>query len=85
MNPERLIRRIASGATANVSFRDLRRLVEAHGFRLSRVSGSHHAFAHTLVPELLNLQSVGGEAKPYQVRQFVRLVERYNLTMEHGK
>jgi hypothetical protein len=32
--------------------------------------------------ELLNLQAVGGEAKPYQIRQFLRLVERYNLRLE---
>ena len=32
--------------------------------------------------ELLNLQNVGGEAKPYQIRQFLRLLERYNVIME---
>jgi len=37
---------------------------------------------HPEVRELVNLQNVGGKAKPYQVRQFLRLVERYNLTME---
>jgi hypothetical protein len=31
------------------------------------------------VPELLNLQEVRGMAKPYQVRQLLRLAERYNL------
>jgi hypothetical protein len=31
---------------------------------------------------LLNLQDVGGQAKPYQINQWLRLVERYNLTME---
>jgi hypothetical protein len=60
----------------------MRLLVEAHGFELRRVKGSHHIFVHPVVPELLNLQSVGGEAKPYQIRQFLRLVERYSLTME---
>jgi hypothetical protein len=30
----------------------------------------------------LNLQSVGGRAKPYQVRQLLRLVERYNLVLK---
>jgi hypothetical protein len=30
---------------------------------------------------LLNLQNVKGEAKPYQIRQFLRLVERYNLSL----
>ena len=60
----------------------MRRLVEAFGFELRRVSGSHHIFVHPDVPELVNLQEVDGEAKPYQVRQFLRLVERYALTLE---
>jgi len=34
------------------------------------------------LPELINIQSVSGEAKPYQIRQFLRLVERYNLKLE---
>jgi hypothetical protein len=85
MKPDRLMRRIASGSLANVDFSDFRRLVEAYGFRLIRVTGSHHAFGHPRVPEMLNLQPVGGEAKPYQVRQFLRLVERYDLRMESGR
>jgi hypothetical protein len=39
-------------------------------------------FVHPDVRELVNLQDVRGQAKPYQVRQFVRLVERYALRME---
>ncbi len=34
------------------------------------------------IPELVNLQEVGGQAKPYQIRQVLRLVERYNLLLE---
>jgi hypothetical protein len=34
------------------------------------------------VRELLNLQEVRGQAKPYQVRQFLRLVERDALSLE---
>ena len=56
-------------------------LVEAFGFRLSRVNGSHHMFVHPQVQELVNLQEVNGKAKPYQIRQFLRLVERYNLEL----
>ena len=44
--------------------------------------GSHPIFVHGELSELLNLQNVGGEAKAYQIRQFLRLVERYNLIME---
>jgi predicted RNA binding protein YcfA (HicA-like mRNA interferase family) len=64
------------------TFSEMTTLVEAFGFRLSRVKGSHHVFAHPEVRELINLQDVNGKAKPYQVRQFLRLVERYNLTLE---
>ena len=28
---------------------------------------------------MLNLQNVKGQAKPYQVRQFLKLVEEYHL------
>jgi hypothetical protein len=82
MNPRRLLARVARGDLANVSFADMRRLVEAFGFELRRTSGSHHVFAHPNVRELLNLQEVRGQAKPYQIRQFLRLVERYALTLD---
>ena len=57
-------------------------LVEAFGFALTRVSGSHHIFTHPDVAELVNLQEVGGQAKPYQIRQFLKLVEEYNIILE---
>ena len=41
-----------------------------------------HILAHPDIPELVNLQEVKGEAKPYQIRQFLKLVERYNLKLE---
>lgn len=64
-----------------VRFEEMVSLAEAFGFRLTRISGSHHIFVHPGARELLNLQNVHGEAKPYQVRQFLRLVERYNLEL----
>jgi hypothetical protein len=57
-------------------------LVEGFGFRLSRVRGSNHIFTHPDVPELVNLQELGGKAKPYQIRQFLKLVEQYDLRLE---
>jgi predicted RNA binding protein YcfA (HicA-like mRNA interferase family) len=82
VDPRRLLARLARGDVANVSFSDMRRLVETFGFELRRTSGSHHVFVHPEVRELVNLQDVRGQAKPYQVRQFLRLVERYALRME---
>lgn len=64
---------------ASLRFGEMVRLAEAFGFREARQRGSHHIFLHPDVPELVNLQDVNGAAKPYQVRQFLKLVERYNL------
>ena len=66
----------------NIAFSDFVLMAEGFGFRLSRVSGSHHIFVHAKVKELVNLQEVNGQIKPYQVRQFMNLVERYDLKLE---
>jgi predicted RNA binding protein YcfA (HicA-like mRNA interferase family) len=57
-------------------------LVEGFGFRLSRTEGSHHIFVHPDIPELVNLQDFKGQAKPYQIRQFLKLVERHSLKLQ---
>ena len=80
MNKRKLLSRVANNPKS-ARFRDVVILLEAFGFHLSRVKGSHHIFAHPNVPELVNLQDVGGEAKAYQVRQFLRIVERHNLRL----
>ncbi len=82
VNPKRLLTRLRRGQFANVRFNDAVRLVEAVGYRSARVRGSHHIFMHPEVPDLLNLQDVRGEAKPYQLRQVLRTIEEYNLDIE---
>ncbi len=82
MNRRRLLRRLLQGHLQNVGFAELLGLIEAFGFRPGRSRGSHQTFFHPTIPEMLNLQPDRGEAKPYQVRQFLRLVERYNLRLE---
>jgi predicted RNA binding protein YcfA (HicA-like mRNA interferase family) len=81
MRKSKLLKRVLANPQ-NVAFNEMVSLVEAFGFRLSRVQGSHHIFVHEDVRELVNLQNVGGQAKAYQVRQFLELIERYNLEME---
>jgi hypothetical protein len=39
-------------------------------------------FVRSDVPELVNLQNVKGQAKPYQMRQFLKLVEKNDLKLE---
>lgn len=82
MNSKRLLSRLVSGAVNNVAFADMVGLVRGFGFRLVRTNGSHHIFAHRDIAELINIQNAGGQAKPYQIRQFLRLVEKNNLTLE---
>lgn len=80
MRQEKLLWRVRAGS-GNVRFRDMVLLAEAHGFRLSRVKGSHHIFTHPEIPDIINLQNAGGKAKPYQVRQFLVLVDEYGLEL----
>ncbi len=81
MYKRKLLQKIVSGSK-NVRFSEFVALVEAFGFHLSRVSGSHHIYTHPDVRELVNLQDVRGNIKPYQMRQFLDLVESYDLGME---
>lgn len=74
--------RLSRGLATNVSFADACRLLEQLGFVELRSTGSHHIYAHPRVPEQLNLQSHRGEAKPYQLRQLMALVRRYDLSIK---
>jgi predicted RNA binding protein YcfA (HicA-like mRNA interferase family) len=76
-----MLRRLSQGALSNVRFEDLVDVAAGFGFELSRVKGSHHIFTHPAIPGLLTLQEVGGQAKPYQIRQLLRLIERYNVQL----
>jgi predicted RNA binding protein YcfA (HicA-like mRNA interferase family) len=81
VNRRRLLRRLLAGSL-NVSFSDMVNLIEGFGFARRRVTGSHYIFKHPRVPRVVNLQNDGGQAKPYQVRQVLALVEEYKLRLE---
>lgn len=85
MKLSRLLLRLSSGAVTNVDFSDAQCLLEALGFEEVRVAGSHHVYVRLDVPEQLNLQKRRGQAKPYQLRQLISLVKRYNLTIEENE
>jgi predicted RNA binding protein YcfA (HicA-like mRNA interferase family) len=69
----------------NIGFSEFVNLLEAFGFELKRVSGSHHIFKHPSAQELLSIQpGKDGQAKPYQINQFLKLVEAYNLRLDGG-
>ena len=74
----RLMRRILSGRSdANIRFRDLCALLRRLGFD-EHIQGSHHTFRKPGV-QRIGLQSIGSDAKPYQVRQVRHVILQYEL------
>ena len=81
LNKKKLLRQIYNNSK-NVRFSDFTGLVEAFNFHLTRSEGSHFIYKNTEINQWINLQNRNGEAKPYQVKQFLSLIERYNLELE---
>ena len=76
---EKLLERILRGTSdANIGFMDLCNLLRRLGFQ-ERIKGSHHIFFRSDVAEILNIQSRGRQAKPYQVKQVRQIILRYGL------
>jgi len=65
----------------NVKFNDFVTVIIAFGFSFNRITGSHHIYDHPDVPQSVSIQPDKSQAKPYQTRQFLRLVEKYNLKL----
>ena len=71
----------AVNAPQNIRFAEMLTLARAFGYSLDRIRGSHHILVHPDVDRPLNLQDAGGKAKPYQVKQFLRDIEEFQLTL----
>ncbi len=80
MGHEKVVEKILRGQSdANLAFSEVCGLLISLGFR-ERIKGSHHIFCRDGIAEILNLQPVGGKAKPYQVRQVRNLILKYHLS-----
>lgn len=66
----------------NIQYDDLIKVVEKFGFVWQRTNGSHNIYVNNNIREIINIQKVNGKAKPYQIKQFLKLIEKYNLEME---
>ncbi len=83
MAPKRKLLLEALNNPTGRRFREVTSLIEAFGVKLTKITGSHHIFSRPEVLEIVNAQATkDGSAEEYQVRQFLRLVERYGLSME---
>jgi len=63
-----------------VRFARLCKVAEAFGFQTRKGSGSNRVYYRDGIWEILNFQDDGGWANPYQVRQFIKLIEKYDLS-----
>jgi predicted RNA binding protein YcfA (HicA-like mRNA interferase family) len=77
--PAKLYSQLFANPSAVISFRDFERLLRAFGFELDRTVGSHRQYVHPDIPRAFPVQPGGKDAKRYQVREFLELVERYGL------
>lgn len=68
----------------NVRFADAQRLAESFSFERTAVRGSHYIYRHEAIGLRINLQARGGQAKPYQLRQLLDIVERHALRLKEN-
>lgn len=80
MNKKKLLQKVVDNSK-NIRFNDFITIVESFGFLKLRSKGSHIIYFNNVINEMINIQNFKGEAKPYQIKQFLYLVEKYNLEM----
>lgn len=75
-DPAKILRALRKNPN-NVRFADLAKLCDAH-FGEPRQTGTSHRVYRTPWPgdPRVNIQNAKGKAKPYQVRQIIRAIEK---------
>jgi predicted RNA binding protein YcfA (HicA-like mRNA interferase family) len=76
---EKLLMKVLCGTRdKSVEFDELCKILNEFGFD-ERIKGSHHIFYKEGIEEIINVQSNGSKAKPYQVKQVRNIVLKYKL------
>ena len=78
----KLYSRLLANPRSSVPFRELEKLLAAFGFTLARTNGSHRIYTHPALNRPFPVQPGGKDAKPYQLREFLELVEEHGLYIE---
>lgn len=82
VKPSKLFALLLESSNRDVAYRDFLALIMALGFVHSRTKGSHQSFVHAKCPKLLVVQPRGKDAKRYQVRELLDMVEEYGLALD---
>ena len=81
MNISVIYQKIKKSPT-NIRFEEICEIAEEFEFHFKGGKGSHRIFVRRGIKEMLNFQNDKGMAKPYQVKQFIKVIEKYNLVEE---
>ena len=81
-NPDKLYALLIAGRAGALSFRDFETLLRAFGFVAVRQKGSHQSYKHPKAQRMMVIQPRGRDAKDYQVRQFLDMVQEYGLKID---
>jgi len=84
MNVDKILKK-AKNNPQNIRFTEMKKLIEAFGYRYRGGKGSHCVYKHDGIIEIMNLQEEKGMAKVYQVKDFLKVLEKYNLQRMEGK
>lgn len=83
-NYRKVLESVLHGSSdASISFNQICQLLKRLGFQ-ERIRGGHHIFTKDGIVEILNLQSKGAKAKPYQVKQVRSMLLKYKLGGHNG-
>jgi len=82
---EKILDSILRGTSdANISFKDLRKILKALGFS-ERARGDHFIYTKSQIEEILNIQPIGALAKAYQVKQVRAVILKHKLGELHDR
>jgi len=80
MNKRKFLEKLQN-SQKNISYNDFVTLVKAYGFSKVGGEGSHAVYKHPIEKATINIQNAKGQAKPYQIKQFLAIVELHNLRL----
>jgi len=63
----------------NLRFSDFCKVIRWFGFQKKGRKGSHQTYFLSGIREILDIQPLKGEAKPYQIKQLIKLVKEHKL------
>lgn len=72
----------ANNNPSDVRFGDICKLAGAFGFEYKGGKGSHKVYTKKGLEEILNFQEVSGKVKPYQVKQFLKIIQEHDLKLK---